>query len=310
MLADASRRLAAALGLATREARLEARVLAGYAWNAASAWLVAHATDTPDAAARAGFEAVLARRLAGEPVAYITGRREFYGRTFEVDPAVLIPRPETEHLVELALERMPPAEAPSVLDLGTGSGCVAITLALERPRARITAVDRSPAALAVARRNADILNATVEFLDSDWFAALGGRRFDLIVANPPYVARDDPHLARGDLRFEPPSALAAGGDGLDDLRALAAAAPAHLAPGGWLLLEHGRDQATAVRRLLHAAGFAAPATWTDLAGQPRITGARLSENFTHEASGPPRPHGDTVRNEASRPESHGWRKNC
>lgn len=282
MLADASCRLAAVLGLDKREARLEARVLAAWAWHVAPAWLIAHATDTPDASAYARFGALLARRLAGEPVAYLTGQREFYGRVFEVGPAVLIPRPETERLVELALERMPPGESLSVLDLGTGSGCIAITLALERPQARVTAVDRAPAALAIARRNADILNATVEFLDSDWFAALGGRRFDLIVANPPYVAHGDPHLSQGDLRFEPASALAAGADGLEDLRALTTAAPAHLVPGGALLLEHGWNQAEAVRGLLHTAGFAAPATWYDLAGQPRISGGVLSENFTLE----------------------------
>jgi release factor glutamine methyltransferase len=283
LLDDATARLSAALGLEKREARLEARVLAACAWNVAPAWLIAHATDTAAPAAGTSFAALLARRLAGEPVAYLTGRREFYGRSFEVNPAVLIPRPETESLVELALERLPPGKAVSVLDLGTGSGCIAITLALERPQACVTAVDRSHAALAVARRNAEMLNATVEFLHSDWFAALGGRRFDLIVANPPYVARNDPHLARGDLRFEPVSALAAGSGGLDDLRTLAATAPAHLKPGGWLLLEHGWDQAEAVRGLLHAAGFATPATWQDLAGQPRISGGFLSENFTLDA---------------------------
>lgn len=283
LLDDATARIATALGLEKREARLEARVLSACAWNVAPAWLIAHATDPLDTSARTRFEALLVRRLAGEPVAYLTGRREFYGRTFEVGPAVLIPRPETEHLVELALERLPPGEAASVLDLGTGSGCIAITLALEQPLARVTAVDRSSAALAVARRNADILNATVEFLDSDWFAALGGRRFDLIVANPPYVASGDPHLSQGDLRFEPAAALAAGADGLADLRTLAAAAPAHLVARGWLLLEHGWDQAEAVRALLHAAGFANPATWQDLAGQPRISGSVLSENFTLDA---------------------------
>ncbi len=285
LLDDATVRIAATLGLEKREARLEARVLATHAWNVAPAWLIAHDTDTPDPSARTRFETLLARRLAGEPVAYLSGRREFYGRTFEVGPAVLIPRPETERLVELTLERLPPGAPLSVLDLGTGSGCIAITLALERPLARVTAVDRSSAALAVARRNADILNATVEFLDSDWFAALAGRRFDLIVANPPYVASGDPHLNQGDLRFEPASALAAGSDGLADLRTLAAAAPAHLLPGGWLLLEHGWNQAGAVRSLLHAAGFADPATWRDLAGQPRISGGMLSENFTPDSGG-------------------------
>ena len=270
-------RIAAAQGLEKREARLEARVLAAFAWEATPAWLIAHGTDTPTDTQIAAADALLTRRLAGEPIAYLVGAREFYGRPFEVSPAVLIPRPDTELLVELALAHAPPGQAVEVLDLGTGSGCIAVTLALERPLARVTALDRSPAALAVARRNAARLDAHVEFLSSDWFAALGGRRFDLIVSNPPYIAAGDPHLSRGDIRFEPLAALAAGGDGLDDLRRLTATAGAHLKPGGALLLEHGYDQADAVQALLRASGFQRPRSWTDLSGIRRVSGGHLSE---------------------------------
>lgn len=270
-------RIAAAQGLEKREARLEARVLAAFAWEATPAWLIAHGTDTPTDTQIAAADALLTRRLAGEPIAYLVGAREFYGRPFEVSPAVLIPRPDTELLVELALAHAPPGQAVEVLDLGTGSGCIAVTLALERPLARVTALDRSPAALAVARRNAARLDAHVEFLSSDWFAALGGRRFDLIVSNPPYIAAGDPHLSRGDIRFEPLAALAAGGDGLDDLRRLTATAGAHLKPGGALLLEHGYDQADAVQALLRASGFPRPRSWTDLSGIRRVSGGHLSE---------------------------------
>ncbi|HRK78074.1 MAG TPA: peptide chain release factor N(5)-glutamine methyltransferase, partial [Thiobacillus sp.] len=192
-------RIAAAQGLEKREARLEARVLAAFAWKVTPAWLIAHDRDTPTDAQIAAADALLTRRLAGEPIAYLVGAREFYGRPFEVSPAVLIPRPDTELLVELALAHAPPGQAVEVLDLGTGSGCIAVTLALERPLAQVTALDRSPAALAVAQRNAARLDAHVEFLSSDWFAALGGRRFDLIVGNPPYIAAGDPHLGRGDI---------------------------------------------------------------------------------------------------------------
>lgn len=277
LLDDATARLAAALGLERRGARLDARVLAAFAWDVAPAWLVAHDTDAPTPAQIAAFDALLTRRLAGEPVAYLTGAREFYGRRFEVSPDVLIPRPETELLVELALARMPGDQAVEVLDLGTGSGGIAITLALERPLARVTAVDRSSGALAVARRNAGRLDADVEFLASDWFAALAGRHFDLIVGNPPYVAAADPHLGRGDVRFEPLTALAAGRDGLDDLRRLTAAVCIHLKPGGTVLLEHGYDQAEAVRALLRNCGIAQPQSWNDLAGITRVSGGRLSE---------------------------------
>lgn len=270
-------RIAAAQGLEKREARLEARVLAAFAWKVTPAWLIAHDRDTPTDAQIAAADALLTRRLAGEPIAYLVGAREFYGRPFEVSPAVLIPRPDTELLVELALAHAPPGQAVEVLDLGTGSGCIAVTLALERPLAQVTALDRSPAALAVAQRNAARLDAHVEFLSSDWFAALGGRRFDLIVGNPPYIAAGDPHLGRGDIRFEPLAALAAGGDGLDDLRRLTATAGAHLKPGGALLLEHGYNQADAVQALLQASGFRSPRSWTDLSGVRRVSGGHLSE---------------------------------
>jgi release factor glutamine methyltransferase len=277
LLDDATTRIGAALGLETREARLEARVLAAFAWDVAPAWLIAHDTDLPDQTQLAQFSTLLARRLVGEPIAYLTGTREFYGRSFRVSPDVLIPRPDTELLVERALAHMPGDQAVEVLDLGTGSGCIAITLALERPLARVTAVDRSDAALAAAKNNGSILNAPVEFLTSDWFSALAGRRFDLIVGNPPYIAAADPHLARGDVRFEPLSALAAGPDGLDDLRRLIAAAPGHLKPGGALLVEHGYDQANAVLALLQAAGFPHPQSWPDLSGIYRVSGGNLSE---------------------------------
>ena len=277
LIDDASARISAALGLEKREARLDARVLAAFAWDVAPAWLIAHDTDPLTETQTAQFETLLTRRLSGEPVAHLTGTREFYGRSFQVSPDVLIPRPDTELLVELALARMPPGQAVKVLDLGTGSGCIAITLALERPLAQVTAVDRSTAALAIARHNADILNARVEFLNSDWFAVLAGRRFDLIVGNPPYIAAADTHLTHGDVRFEPLSALAAGPDGLQDLRQLAAAAGAHLQPGGALLLEHGYDQTDAVQALLQSAGFRYVQSWPDLSGIRRVSGGDLSE---------------------------------
>jgi len=277
LLDEATARIAAALGLDKREARLEARVLAAFAWDVPPAWLIAHDTDPLTGAQSVQFAALLVRRLAGEPVAHLTGTREFYGRSFQVSPDVLIPRPDTELLVERALARMPPGQAVKVLDLGTGSGCIAITLALERPLAQVTAVDRSAAALVIARHNADILDTRVEFLNSDWFAALTRRRFDLIVGNPPYIAAADPHLTHGDVRFEPLTALAAGADGLEDLRQLAATAGAHLLPGGTLLLEHGYNQADAVLAFLQAAGFRHIQSWPDLSGTRRVSGGDLSE---------------------------------
>lgn len=223
-------------------------------------------------------QALFARRCSGEPLAYMLGEREFWGLAFKVSPAVLIPRPETELLVELALGRLPLQQAARVLDLGTGSGAVAIAVAHERPGVELTAIDVSADALAVARSNASRHGVHVAFAQGDWFAALAGRtgmRFDLILGNPPYIAAADPHLAQGDLPHEPAQALAAGPDGLEAIRRIVAQAGSHLAPGGWLLLEHGFDQASACRALFEQAGFAEIRTWRDLAGLPRVTGGRL-----------------------------------
>lgn len=209
------------------------------------------------------------RRRAGEPVAYILGRKEFYGLDLAVDPAVLVPRPETELLVDLALERDP----ASVLDLGTGSGAIALAIKRHLPKAKVVAVDSSMAALVVARRNATKLNLEIDFRHGRWFEGLEGERFDIIVSNPPYVAAGDPHLP--ELRFEPGTALVAGADGLDAIREIARSAPAHLAPGGWLLLEHGHGQEGVVKDLLLAAGFGSPGVWPDLAGIARVSGGKL-----------------------------------
>ncbi len=255
---------------------LEARMLAERALGKPRAWLIAHAGEAADTAAAAAFAAMAERRLQGEPVAYILGEREFFGLELRVAPAVLIPRPETELLVELALARIP-ADAPlRVLDLGTGSGAIAIALAKQRSRARLTAVDVDYAALALARENARRHGVSVRFFCGDWFGALQGERFDLVVANPPYVAADDPHLALGDVRFEPRRALVGGVDGLDCIRAIAAGASAHLAPGAWLLVEHGYDQAAACRALFEAQGFLEVQSWSDLAGIARASGGRTA----------------------------------
>lgn len=226
------------------------------------------------------FAKLLALRLAGQPIAHIVGRREFWSREFAVSPQVLIPRPETELLVELALERIQPGQAARIADLGTGSGAIAITLALELPAASVTALDQSPAALEVAKGNArDWQAGNVRFLLSDWFSALDpGERFELIVSNPPYIAESDPHLCLGDLRFEPRSALASGSDGLDAIRHIVKTAPAWLKPGAWLLLEHGYDQAEPVKDLLFAAGFTQIASFPDLQGHNRVSGGVWPES--------------------------------
>jgi release factor glutamine methyltransferase len=206
-------------------------------------------------------------------MAYLLGTREFFGLPFEVNPAVLIPRPDTELLVELALDQLP--RGGRLLDMGTGSGAIAVAIAHSRPDAEVTALDASVAALDVARRNAATHGARVRFLHSDWFSALApAAPFDLIVSNPPYVASGDPHLADGDLRFEPLGALTDHADGLSALRAIVAGATGHLVPDGRLLLEHGYDQAAAVRALLADSGWADVQSWTDLAGIERVTGGR------------------------------------
>lgn len=254
----------------------EARLLLGHVLQQSAAWLLAHDDQVLDEDELLAFASLVARRAGGEPVAYLVGFREFFGREFEVSSAVLIPRPETELLIEIALAKVGVGAAARILDLGTGSGCIAVTLALEIPQAQVTAVDASATALLVARKNAERLGAHVHFLQSDWFSALGGERFELIVANPPYVAAADPHLAAGDLRHEPAAALASGADGLDAIRCILAAAPAHLASGGWLWLEHGYDQSEPVRELLAAAGFADIEQRCDLAGIIRASGGRLT----------------------------------
>ena len=262
---------AASLRLDGDAARSEVELLLAHALGTSRSWLYAWPEHVPTPAQQARFAELVEARVRGEPVAYLLGEREFYGRRFGVSPAVLIPRPETELIVDLVKARIAPEAAPAILDLGTGSGALAVTLALEIPAARVTAVDLSPTALAVARANAAALGAQVSFVESDWFAAVGAARFDFIVSNPPYIADDDPHLAEGDVRFEPRTALASGRSGLDDLTRIAAAAPAFLAPGGWLLMEHGYDQAAAVRVLLQAEGFVAVASARDLAGIERVT---------------------------------------
>lgn len=259
---------------AQRIGRLEARLLLQHLTGLTASALVAHPDKPLDAATVSAYRALVERRVAGEPIAYLTGRREFYGRDFAVAPGVLIPRPETELLVEWALNKMANINASSVLDLGCGSGCIGITLALERPDAQVTALDASAAALTIARQNASMLGAKVQLLESHWFSALltEQTRHHLIVSNPPYIPAADPHLSQGDLRFEPLSALASGADGLADLRHIVVEARAYLQPGGWLLFEHGYDQAAAARELLLAAGYADIEQHRDLAGIVRVTG--------------------------------------
>lgn len=253
----------------------EARLLLGHVTGRPAVWLIAHDDEVLDEDTLLRFASLVARRKGGEPGAYLLGYREFYGREFAVSPAVLIPRPETEMLVDIVLAQEVGAGGTArILDLGTGSGCIAITLALEIPSAQVSAVDASEAALSVARENAERLEASLSLLRSDWFDNLAGERFDLIVANPPYVAEADPHLAAGDLRHEPPQALASGADGLDAIRRIVAAAPGHLRPGGQLWLEHGYDQADAVHELLAAAGLRDIEQHRDVAGIVRVSGGR------------------------------------
>lgn len=256
---------------------VDARVLLRHVVDRDAAYLMAHPETPLRSEEERAYAALVERRAQGEPVAYLIGEREFYGRPFKVTSAVLIPRPETELLVDVALERLPRDSAARILDLGTGSGCVAIAIASERPRAKVLALDRSPAALAVARRNGfDLRVGNVAFLESDWFEQLGHEHFQLIVANPPYVAQDDPHLNEGDVRFEPRMALVAGADGLDCIRRIVQQAPGYLAPGGWLVFEHGYDQAAQARALLEAGGYVEVFSAQDLAGIERVTGARLT----------------------------------
>jgi release factor glutamine methyltransferase len=249
----------------------EAKILLGHVLRRDRAWLAAHGDEPMTAREAKAFDALARRRRDGEPVAYLTGRREFYGLDLEVTPDVLIPRPETELLVELALVRIDDNEHAEILDLGSGSGAIALAIASERPTSAVLGVDVSVVAVELARRNASRLNlGNVAFIESDWFSKVPKKRYDAIVANPPYVAAGDAHLSEGDLRFEPPAALAAGADGLTAIRAVIAGAAAYLSPRAWLLIEHGYDQADAVQAMLRDAQFSDVQSRRDLAGIPRI----------------------------------------
>ena len=283
-------RLTKALALAPDSARIEVQCLLQRVLNVTRAYLPTHPERRLNTPEQTCYDELLQRRLRGEPIAYLLGEREFFGLLFKVTPDTLIPRPETELLVELALQRMPSPPAPPprgkggrqagrgrfrVLDLGTGSGAIALSIAHVRPDVEMLACDTSAAALDVARENAQKLGITnAAFLLSDWFKSFAGKRFDMIVTNPPYVAADDPHLAQGDVRFEPASALASGNDGLQDIRRIISHASNHLGSSGWLLLEHGYDQAAQVRELLQQAGYGEVFSAHDLAGIERVSGGQ------------------------------------
>ncbi len=253
--------------------RLDAQWLLGHQLQQGSAWLIAHDTLPLGAGDARAYDSLCQRRAAGEPLAYLVGHCGFHGLRLRVTPDVLVPRPDTETLVDWALAVLPTLAAarPQVLDLGTGSGAIALAVAHRHPAAEVSATDLSPAALVVAQGNAQALGLALHWAQGAWWQVLPAHaRFDLVLSNPPYIAGDDPHLPA--LRHEPSLALTPGGDGLDALRQIIAGAPAHLRPGGWLLLEHGWNQAPAVAALLHAAGFTAVAHRSDLGGHPRCTG--------------------------------------
>jgi release factor glutamine methyltransferase len=269
--------LSAARELEASSARIEVQCLLQKILHVPRVYLLAHPERSLTEAEFTRYSELLQRRLYGEPVAYILGEREFFGLNLKVTPATLIPRPDTELLVELAVQRIPARERCAVLDLGTGSGAIALAIAQACPQAGVLACDASAPALAVAQENARALGiSNVSFVQSDWFTALGTQRFALIVSNPPYIAAGDPHLAQGDVRFEPVSALVSGSDGLDDIRQIITRSPAHLEAGGWLLLEHGYNQAARVRRLLQDAGFDGVFSACDLAGIERASAGRAA----------------------------------
>ncbi|HDP88985.1 MAG TPA: peptide chain release factor N(5)-glutamine methyltransferase [Thioalkalivibrio sp.] len=268
LLAAATERLAAS----SESPRLDAELLLAHVLGQPRSHLFAWPDRPADGDQRVAYARLIERRANGEPVAYLTGLREFWSLPVRITADVLIPRPETELLVEVALEYLPDKPQPSIADLGTGSGVIALALARECPRCRIIATDCSEGALTTARLNAEQLHLThIEFRLGSWFGPLEAECFDLIISNPPYIAENDPHLAQGDLRFEPKSALVSGRDGMDDLRVLAQNARRHLHAGGWLIVEHGYDQGEAVRKLLDKEGFSSIATRRDLAGVERVT---------------------------------------
>ena len=270
---------ARALGLE----RLDAQLLLAHVLGQPRVWLLAH-DDAALSDAQAARHAALCRQRADDvPLAYLTGEREFHGLPLAVGPGVLVPRPETEHLVDWALELLRDRTAARVADLGTGSGAIALAIARACPQARVTAVERSPQALSIARGNGRSLGLAVDWREGSWWQPLQGERFDVIVSNPPYIADGDAHLDA--LRHEPRSALSAGPEGLDDLRRIVEGAPAHLVAGGWLLLEHGHDQGAAVRALLAGTDWDTVSTRPDLAGLDRCTGARLKSGTSPQSPG-------------------------
>jgi release factor glutamine methyltransferase len=252
--------------------RLDAQLLLGHVLGRSRSWLLANDDASLDTTQQQHLSLLLARRASGEPLAYLVGEKEFHGLTLQVSPAVLVPRPDTETLVDWALELLSDAKTPHVLDMGTGSGAIALALKHACPHTHVSALDASTEALAVARGNAERLRLDIELLQSDWWQGVAGRRFDMIVSNPPYIAEGDTHLAA--LQHEPVQALTSGAQGLDALHQIISGASQHLNAGAWLLLEHGHDQANAVASLLAAAGFSEVTTRPDLSGTPRCTGGR------------------------------------
>ena len=277
-LKNAQKTISTSLLISIDEAAIDARLLFQHSLKVDHAWLIGHINYKLTDAQSECFQQLLARRLNGEPIAYILGMREFYGLPLKTTPATLIPRPDTEALVEVALDKLPDNQNLKVLDLGTGTGAIALAIAKSRPQAQVTAVDFSHEALSVAKENAQNLDlARVRFIESDWFSNLHGDKFDVIVSNPPYIAENDAHLTQGDLRFEPLTALASGKDGLDDIRHIIQAAPSHLDPNGWLMLEHGYDQAEKVAELLTLYGFEQISHAPDLSGTLRVTLGRMPQ---------------------------------
>jgi release factor glutamine methyltransferase len=258
--------------LCTNEAAIDAQLLFQHALNVNRAWLIAHENDELESSIFIGFQALIERRKRGEPIAYILGKRDFYGLQLKVTPDTLIPRPDTETLVDVALAKTPQNQFQQILDLGTGSGAIGLAIAHNRPNAIVTASDKCIKALNVAKENSQNLTIhNIKFVESDWFKGLGSELFDVIVSNPPYIDQNDHHLLQGDLRYEPLTALASGHDGLDDIKQIIDHAPQYLNPNGCLLLEHGYNQAETVAALMKATGFNKVETVKDLGGNQRVT---------------------------------------
>ncbi len=286
ILSNHSKQLETVLNLDSSTARIDVQCLLQAVLQVSRAYLLTHPERLFSEKQQEKYMALFERRLRGEPIAYLLGEREFFGLNFKISPTTLIPRPETELLVELALQRITQQGTCRVLDLGTGSGAIALSIAHARPNVEVVAIDASAAALQIAQFNVQQLHTNnVRLLHSDWFAALRQERFDVIVCNPPYVAADDEHLKRGDVRFEPRSALVSGADGLDDIRHITAQTGVHLKNNGWLLIEHGHNQAVKVTELLRQAGFGGIFSAPDLAGIPRVSGGQVCAKFL-DAIGP------------------------